>query len=131
MKLPKPHTSPADSEPVQGPRKLCLYQTLQVVLQQVALGQCVEDHHSLRVYAMAFRMPVPSLLYKDRIEAQLKKTATVILQRTSHGIIKSFLLRNTQTNFSWNQKETGVPPTPLQAGVYTDPRPLRMRPPLR
>ena len=73
MKLPKPHTSPADSEPVQGPRKLCLYQTLQVVLQQVALGQCVEDHHSLRVYAMAFRMPVPSLLYKDRIEAQLKK----------------------------------------------------------
>ena len=73
MKLPKPHTSPADSEPVQGPRKLCLYQTLQVVLQQVALGQCVEDHHSLRVYVMAFRMPVPSLLYKDRIEAQLKK----------------------------------------------------------
>lgn len=94
----------------------------------MALGQCVEHHHSLRVYAMAFRMPVPSLLYKDRIEAQLKKTSTVILQRISHGIIKSFLLRNTQTKSSWNQKETGVPPTPLQVGVYTDPHPLRMRP---
>lgn len=44
-----------------------------MVFQQVALGQYVEDHHSLRVYAMAFRMPVPSLLYKDRIDAQFKK----------------------------------------------------------
>lgn len=44
-----------------------------MIFQQVALGLYVEDHHSLRVYAMAFRMPVPSLLYKDTIDAQLKK----------------------------------------------------------
>ena len=92
----------------------------------MALGQCVEAHQSPRVYAMAFRMPVPSLLHKDRIDAQFKKQE---LQQSScrehhitwnHAVVSAE--KHTNKILMETERDRSAPP-PTQVGVYTDPHP--------